>query len=292
MPQRYQCPFGSSTCSGEQASGVRVANFDEVIGDCLDHLAAAADVRVRKSALESLAKRPVDQRGLLLKLARGRLPRRFTGLHAPFGKFPLGARVAHRRRVQDQEERLLIRPAQKGIAPADRSCNVVMSWGDGTAVPRLAALAVRRRIAGGIDRPSPPDREPNPARHDRLPDHGSRPDARKPAKERQRWRARPALPPAVHPPRPVPPRDKPMADNNRYVRTGPQVGQDHCRQTHGETRLVFSLSALFGSRRALPGRPRSRLDHFNPSLSGHARFGQIDVIKGRWNFNPNATASL
>ena len=52
-----------------------------------------------------------------------------------------------------------------------------------------------------------------------------------------------------------PARDKPMADNDRYVGTGPQVGQDHCRQTHGENPFrLLSFGTFHGSKRALSRR--------------------------------------
>ena len=51
----------------------RVADLDDVVGDGLHDLAAAADVGVGERLLESLAKRPVDQRRLFVELARGRL---------------------------------------------------------------------------------------------------------------------------------------------------------------------------------------------------------------------------
>ena len=36
-------------------------------------------------------------------------------------------------------------------------------------------------------------------------------------------------------------RREPMANNDRNIRTGPQVGQYHCLQTHGEPRIYSFL---------------------------------------------------
>src|SRR5262249_9564046 len=85
-----------------------VAHFDNVIGDRLHDLSAAADVGVSECSLKAVAEGPVNQGSFLLKLARGRLARRLTGLDASLGKLPFGARVADRRGVEDQVEGHLI----------------------------------------------------------------------------------------------------------------------------------------------------------------------------------------
>jgi hypothetical protein len=65
----------------------------------------------------------------------------------------------------------------------------------------------------------------------------------------------------------VSPLGKPMADENRYVRTGPQFGQHHCLQTHGEPRLVtysgVGLDSKATPRDATP--LRSLVENFSPN---------------------------
>src|SRR4051812_24175854 len=84
---------------GRANQGRGVEDLSDVVGYGLDDLATAADVSVRQTLFKPFAKRPLDQPGLFLKLARSGLPGRLARLHPPLGKLPLGARIAYRRRM-------------------------------------------------------------------------------------------------------------------------------------------------------------------------------------------------
>ncbi len=183
-----------------------VSDFDEVVGHGLDDLVTAPDVGVGQVPLESVMEGPVHQGGLLLEFARGGGLDRFARLDPALGEFPLGARVANRGGMKDQVEwARIVCPAVRdhagGVLVERRHVVGRRGRGSRRTGPRGPPRRGRGRPSARPHPPPRPDRERPPARRDRLPGHGSRPGVRSPAKGRRRSRVRPALPPAVPPPR-------------------------------------------------------------------------------------------
>ena len=70
------------------------------------------------------------------------------------------------------------------------------------------------------------------------------------------------------------PRSEPVAHDDRCVRTGSEVRQDHCRHPHGEPRHVCLLTVDLETRTVRDG---ATLAHFSCSLSWPILFGQTDL---------------
>ncbi len=220
-----------------------VVDLDDEVGDRLEHLATAADVGVREALLEALAERPV-RRLVSSSNSRAAAWRAFSPDSMP----PLGnsQRARGLRTVaecSDQVKQGAVGGGEVGDDPGgilvqeghgDRESPGPPGPSDSTAPPGRPASDVF--VFHGQQAEHGPGLDPVV-----LPaaDLGQSPGRRR--RHVERGRTDQHLDQPVPLPDRLAPRRKPVADDDRHVRTGPQVGQDHCLQTHGEPRFSVGL---------------------------------------------------